>query len=117
MEDYLKNYGKHYDPHDQQAVGNQLLTQLLNQGTNSNDVHFMDFSAFYLFYNMAVDEWCFQETSGETFSSNMKIITEEAYAVQVTLSMAEKEGAKKIKNGTICSYLFNSFCVLCNESY
>ena len=117
LEDYLKNYGTHYNPLNPQAVGNQLLTELLIQLTNSSDVRVVDYNAFYMFYNMTDNKQCFQETSGESFSSNMKIVEGEAYAVQVRSGMTEKEGGKKIKTGTICSYLFNLFCVLCNEIY
>ncbi|XP_038074474.1 uncharacterized protein LOC119742534 [Patiria miniata] len=57
---------------------------------------------------------CLQSTSGPIFESNMKQIRREVVFAKVKGSLTN---LSKLQNGTICKYLFNSFCVLCNNVY
>lgn len=73
--------------------------------------------AFYTFDSDTQGMYkCFEETSGRMFESTMKFIKEEAYVVRLKATVTEmkRQAKSRIKEGTICKYLFNSFCVLCN---
>ena len=101
--------------------GPSLLTRTWkNWKGGSGDVHVMHRNKVDMLYSSDLKTPCTTETSGETFDLYMKIINEDAYAVHLNSENTDSEGEgmdKKLKKGTICSHLLNSFCVLCNIMY
>jgi len=72
-----------------------------------------------MFYYDNVKKQCFNETAGDAFDLNMKILKEKAYVVHLNSKITSNEGmsTRKLKERTICSHLLNSYCVLCNKQY
>ena len=84
---------------------------------DASAVHDLDHNAFYMFHYKEVKEKCFHELPKEEYDLKMKTLKEEAYAVHLNSKITGNEGVKRLQNGTICQYLLNSFCVLCNNVY
>ncbi|XP_038073653.1 uncharacterized protein LOC119741820 [Patiria miniata] len=64
-------------------------------------------------FNAQNAEECLKSSSEPVFESNMKRVQRGVYFAKVT----GLTNLGKLRNGTICKYLFNSFCVLCNNVY
>ena len=96
--------------------GPSLLTRIWkNWKGDSGDVHVMHRNKVNMFYFSDLKTQCNTETRGKRFKFYVNIINEEAYAVRLR---SEIEGMdSKLKKGTICSHLLNSYCVLCNIMY
>ena len=78
----------------------------------------MDHHHFYMFNYKDVTKQCFDQISGVQFESNMAVLKTKAYAVHLNSGITGHLGIQdKLKNGTICSHILNSFCVLCNNLY
>ena len=118
LELYLREFGTNYDSSSWAGNGPSLLTRLWRQWKGDpNAVHVLQHNAFYMFHYSAITRECFNKISEETLASRMKTLREEAYVVHLNAMITGKQGIEKLKNGTICSYLLNSFCVLCNIIY
>ena len=114
----LEEFARFYDPHSWGGNGPGLLTRVWKRNRERNDVQVMQYQAFQMIYGSLVKKQCFDETSGEKFDSNMRILRTKAYAVHLNSRITGEEGIyNKLKEGTICSHLLNAYCVLCNEMY
>ena len=120
----LQEFAENYNGRVWGANGPGLITRVWKEWTsglasNNNDsspLHVLSHSAFYVFPWNKVEIQCFHETSGRLFESNMKMVKEEAYAVHLNSKVTGMEGTQdKLRKGTICKYLLNQFCVLCNR--
>ena len=61
---------------------------------------------------------CFDESGTVAYQARMKSIIEEARVVMVSSSIAKiADKFTRMKNGTICKYLYNEFCVLCSNIF
>ena len=76
-------------------------------------------TAFYMFFYRSIQEQCFEETSGQTFDNNWRTLQDRAFAVHLYSKVTASYGSngKKIKDGTLCKYILNTFCVLCSTVY
>ena len=76
-------------------------------------------SSFYMFHFYDVKARCFNKVSKSDFNKYMNIVNNEAYGVhtnsKITGSEITDDG--KLKTGTICKYIFNRYCVLCDEQH
>ncbi|XP_031561521.1 lactosylceramide 4-alpha-galactosyltransferase-like [Actinia tenebrosa] len=115
----LEHFAKNYNQYSWAANGPLLITSILHSNNSAQyNVSVLDQLAFYMFpYYRVVDE-CFQQTSGKTFKKNMKIFKEKTFAVHLYSKYSAAQGLnQKLKEGTICKNLLNSFCVLCDKWY
>ena len=112
---YLREFAAHYDSNSWGGNGPKLLTRLWRQWKgDSNVVNVLHHNAFYMFHYSNVKNECFRKIPKEDFALRMKTLKEEAYAVHINSRLTGKEGLKKLQKGTVCQYLLNSFCVLCD---
>ena len=115
LELYLREFAAHYDSSSWPGNGPQLFTRLWRQWKGDpSAVNVLGPNAFYMFYYEDVQQQCFHELPKEKFALRMKTIKEEAYTVHLNSKLTGKEGLERLKNGTVCHYLLNAFCVLCN---
>ena len=83
-----------------------------------NDVITVGTTAFYMFFYRSIQKQCFEETSGPTFDENWRILRDRAFAIHLYSKVTASYGnGKMIKDGTLCKYILNTFCVLCNKVY
>ena len=84
-----------------------------------NDVTAVRPMAFYMFFYRTIQEECFEQTSGSRFRMNWRILESRAYAVHLYSKVTAHYGdnGKEIKDGTLCKYILNRFCVLCIKVY
>jgi hypothetical protein len=95
-----------------------IITDILQPNETRNNVTVLDQQAFYMFRYLNVAKECFQQTSGKIFEENMKILNDKAIVVHLFSKFSAAQGLnEKLKDGTICKHLLNSFCVLCDKSY
>lgn len=116
----LEEFAENYNIGLWSTNGPGLLTRVLRHWNHSNDaVYVLEKHSFYMFSYDKIKKQCFSEIAGNTFDSNMKVLKEKAYAVHLNSKITGKEGmmTEKLKEGTICKYLLNSYCVLCNKQY
>ena len=114
----LEEFARNYDQRSWGGNGRELLTRVWKRNGKSNDVQVVQYHAIQMFPHSTIKKQCFDETTGEDFDSKMRIIRTEAYSVHVHSIISGEEGMyNKLKEGTICSHLFNEYCVLCNEIY
>lgn len=101
--------------------GPLLLSRIWRKwsAANSNsDVTTVPPTAFYMFFYRSIQEQCFEETSGRTFDKNWRTLRDRAIAVHLYSKVTASYGnVKKIKDGTLCQYILNTFCVLCSTVY
>ncbi|XP_033646128.1 uncharacterized protein LOC117305368 [Asterias rubens] len=95
--------------------GAQTLTETWRKESESSlNVEVIEANNFYVSFATENKNECFDSKDGATFDANMKKVKSDVFLVRV-------EGFKylsaKLKDGTICKYIYNSFCVLCNEIY
>lgn len=83
------------------------------------DVSAVHREAFYMFSYREIKKECFEETSGSSYKTNLKILRSLAYVVHLYSKVTAAYGTKqmRIKEGTLCKHILNSFCVLCDEVY
>ena len=78
-------------------------------------VEIVDRNLFYMIHHTNITRHCFEDTKGTTFDINMKVLKTEAFAVHTNNKMTVSKGINSpLKNGTICKYLYNTFCILCD---
>lgn len=84
-----------------------------------NDVITASPIAFYMFFYRNIRQTCFEDTSGVDFDRNWKILKSQAYAVHLYSKVTADYGGENntIKEGTLCKYILNTFCVLCIKVY
>ena len=118
---YLKacseEFARNYDPHSWGGNGRELLTRVWKRNRKSNDVQVVQYHAIQMFPHSKIKKQCFYETSGKNFDSKMRIIRTEAYSVHLNsrITGGEERMYNRLKEGTICSHLFNEYCVICND--
>ena len=120
IKECLENFPESYSSTFWSSSGPWLLTQIWKHWKgSSDDIYVLDNLSFYMFHYDNVKEQCFTETAGDRFDLNMKILKEKAYSVHLNSKITGNEGMNntKLKEGTICSHLLNSYCVLCNKQY
>ena len=114
----LEEFARRYNPHSWGGNGPSLLTRVWKRNRERYDVQVMQHYAFQMIPYSKIKKQCFDEMSGENFDSNMRIPRTKAYGVHLNSRIIGEEGMyNKLKEGTICSHLLNSYCVLCNEMY
>ena len=118
----IEKYAGSYDGTSWGANGPHLLTKVWREfrvGNRADDIKILRRTAFYMFHYDDVVQDCFHSTAGKKFQSQMKVLKEEAYMVHLNSKVSAKEGVgrERMKEGTICKYLLNKFCVLCDEVY
>ena len=114
----LQEFANTYDENNWERNGYSLLTHVWRQyyAHGNNDVITVDHRSFFMFNYKNIMLQCFEQTSGVKFESNMEVLKVKAYAVHLYSSITGHIGIQdKLNNGTICSHLLNSFCVLCND--
>jgi lactosylceramide 4-alpha-galactosyltransferase len=114
----LERFANNYNPYIWGANGPLLITDILQSNETRNNVTVLDQQAFYMFEYPNVVKECFQQTSGKIFEGNMKTLNDKAIVVHLYSKYSAAQGLnEKLKDGTICKHLLNSFCVLCDKSY
>ncbi len=125
VREVLETFVQNYDGIIWAKNGPSLVTNVWkewNKTHTSNDKHAMkpyNYTFFYMIHYDRVRENCFETVSGETFDSNMKMFHTVAYGLHINAKLTGDVGIgrKKIKKGTLCSYLLNEYCVLCDVIY
>ena len=120
IKECLEDFPESYSSRLWAGSGPKLLARIWKHWNGSSDeVHVLDNLSFYMFYYNDVKKQCFSETAGDRFDFNMKILKEKAYVVHLNSMITGNEGmsTRKLQEGTICSHLLNSYCVLCNKQY
>lgn len=114
----LKEFSQHYEQ-KWGFNGPQLITRIyFRSNWSSYDVEIVDRNLFYMIHWSNITSHCFEDTEGNTFDINMKVLKTEAFVVHTNTKITEYQGINgPLKNGTICKYLYNSFCVLCDKVY
>ena len=118
---YLKSclieFVQHYNGKKWTMNGPDLLTRVWrNQYQDSNDIHTKSKNVFYMFHYSVITSDCFNIPSEVRFKMWMSILKNTAYSVHLNSKITGNIGiTSKLKNGSICSHILNSYCVLCNE--
>ena len=113
----LQEFANSYDVNSLE-IKYSLLTHVWRQynAHGNNDVITVDHRSFFMFNYKNIMLQCFEQTSGVQFESNTEVLKIKAYAVHLYSSITGHIGIQdKLNNGTICSHLLNSFCVLCSD--
>ena len=111
----LREFTEHYDGSKWAYSGSRLMTRIWSHSfKESNDVHVLDSRTVIVFETKKVAR-CFNDASETTLASFVK---EKAYAVRLNPRITALKGnGKKLKEGTICKHLLNSFCILCDKQH
>ena len=102
----------------EEKSGAKALTDLwLKWPSNStrNNVRVLDRGTSYVLFDKANYKDCIESTTGSVFDSHMEKINSKVFFARI--SIGTKNFSGKLKDGTVCKHLYNSFCVLCNEMY
>ncbi|XP_033645486.1 uncharacterized protein LOC117304949 [Asterias rubens] len=95
--------------------GAQTLTETWRRESEiSPNVEGIEANNFHVSFTSENKNECFDSKDGATFDANMKKVKSNVFLVRVE---GLKNFSGKLKDGTICKYIYNSFCVLCNEKY
>ena len=116
----LKLLPRIYTPLDWIIAGPGLLTKVWNvyrtRNVTEQPIQVLKRNSFYMFDDQHILTTCFQDTNGTKFNMHMSVLRREAYAVHTNSKITASALIKnRLKGGTICKYVFNKFCVLCNE--
>ena len=121
LEACLKLYAPTYDNNAWGKSGPILLTNVYGNLDKDDrvDVNVVGYKCFYMIHWSAMLKQCFIDTEGEVFDANLKVLKTEAYAFHCNAKISGHMGLgkDKLKKGTICSYIKNAFCVLCDQFY
>ncbi|XP_038074476.1 uncharacterized protein LOC119742533 [Patiria miniata] len=90
-------------------------TSLFNTWSNhfKSSVKVLSKKGVFMQFNAQNAKECLESTSGPAFESSMKLVKQDMVFAKVT----RLTNLSKLKRGTICKHLYNSFCVLCNNIY
>ena len=118
----LTEFAAHYDGNVWARNGPKLLTRVYHELMNKNghaDVNVVNYKFFYMIFYSDMIEKCFKDTGGREFDDNFRILKTEAYVFHTNSKISGHIGlgTNKLKEGTICSYILNVFCVLCDQFY
>ena len=120
----LKEFAVNYNGSVWGRNGPRLLTRVYRKLMNKNghaDVNVVNYKYFYMIYFSDMIKKCFKDTGlkGREFEDNFRILKTEAYAFHTNSKISGHMGlgTNKLKEGTICSYILNVFCVLCDKFY
>lgn len=85
----------------------------------ADSVQIYKHTAFYMIPVSRIKPDCFETTSPKTVGRYMHILHTKAYGLHVNGKITGRLGVdeRKLKKGTLCSYLFNAFCVLCDKTF
>ena len=116
----LNEFAAHYDGNVWGRNGPKLLTRVYYELMNKNgyaDVNVVNYKFFYMIFYSDMIEKCFKDTEGREFDDNFRILKTEAYVFHTNSKFSGHIGlgTNKLKEGTICSYILNVFCVLCDK--
>ena len=114
LKDYVKNYNGAIWAHN----GPKLLTRVYHEFMwSSSVVNVVDYKLFYMIDGNDMNQQCFKDTEGNTFKTNVRILHTEAYVFHMNSKISGNKGiaGDKLKNGTLCKHLLNSYCVLCDQ--
>ena len=111
-----------YNAKDWIVVGPGLLTKVWNvyklRPVEEQPIQVMGINSFYMFNDQHLKNTCFSDTYGPKFIYHRTVLRTEAYAVHTNSKRTAIEISKnQLTKGTICQYLFNGFCVVCNTQY
>lgn len=97
---------------------NKMLRKKSGSNLVESDVTAAPSQAFYMFFYRTIVYKCFEDTSGGIFNFHWRVLRNEAYVVHLYSKVTAGYGTRdKIKEGTLCKHILNSFCVLCNRIY
>ena len=118
----LNEFAAHYDGNVWGRNGPKLLTRVYHELMNKNghaDVNVVNYKFFYMIHYSDMIKKCFKDTEGRQFEDNFRILKTEAYVFHTNSKISGHMGlgTNKLKEGTICSYILNVFCVLCDQFY
>ena len=116
----LNEFAAHYDGNVWGRNGPKLLTRVYHELMNKNghaDVNVVNYKFFYMIHYSDMIKKCFMDTEGREFEDNFRILKTEAYVFHTNSKISGHIGlgTNKLKEGTICSYILNVFCVLCDQ--
>ena len=119
MKACLEEFATRYNGGSWAENGPALLTRVWKNwpgGSSKSGVSVLHKNAFYMFNYASVNDKCFNDISKSNYNSSMNTLRKEAYVVHLNTKIT---GARisKLKEGTVCNYLLNTFCVLCNTLY
>ena len=126
IREMLVNFVENYNGCVWGTNGPTLVTKVWHLWKNSNGkpqnespVELYNHTAFYMIFFRRIKEECFELTSGRVFDTNMKTLHNKAYGVHVNAKITGYLGVSDgtLKKGTLCSHLFNAYCVLCDHTY
>ena len=122
LEACIRKFSRHYSQAWSEN-GPLLISRVWREWSRDDggggDVSAVHRNAFYMFSYREIKKECFEETSGSSYKTNLKILRNVAYVVHLYSKVTAAYGTKerKIKEGTLCKHILNSFCVLCDEVY
>ena len=116
----LNEFAAHYDGNVWGRNGPKLLTRVYHELMNKNghaDVNVVNYKFFYMIHYSDMIKKCFMDAEGREFDDNFRILKTEAYVFHTNSKISGHIGLgmNKLKEGTICSYILNVFCVLCDQ--
>ena len=94
------------------------LKALFHEEANKNGVELASKNLFYTFDFNKMQKECFNDTNGAMFEVQMQIVKSVSFVVHLHSELSDARiGKKRLRDGTICKHLLNSYCVLCNMVY
>ena len=114
LKDYVKNYNGAIWAHN----GPKLLTRVYRGSKwSTSEVHVVNHKLFYMIDGNDMNQQCFTDTTGSTYDSNIETLDSEAFVFHMNSKISGNMGiaGDKLKSGTICKHLLNSYCVLCDQ--
>jgi hypothetical protein len=105
-------------------IGRSLFTTVWEiykeRNVTAAPVQVLSQDTFYMFGDgKNVNELCFLENNGTDLDNHMKMLDENVYGVHLNsnITTAILSNNDKLMNGTMCKYILNTFCLLCNEQH
>ena len=94
------------------------LKALFHEEGNKNGVELASKHLFYTFDFNKIQKECFHDTYGAMYEAQMQIVKNISFVVQLRSEFSGAQiGTERLRDGTICKHLLNSYCVLCNMVY
>ena len=115
----LEEFSEHYVADTWRYDESDLLSIVKSRWKHGSDaIHVVNYKYFYPIHFSDLKKHCFENTYGPIFELNKQTIDTRSYCVQLSSKVTSQErmGEVKLKIGTLCSHLLNSFCILCNIS-
>ena len=118
----LQEFVKHYNGDIWSYNGPRRISAAKGIWMNSHNhppIYTWRSDVFYMIHYNDIKTQCFEITSGDIFDKNMKDLHTKAYGVHINAKVTGYIGVGKhnLKEGTLCSYLLNEYCVLCDHRF